>query len=51
MYLFFSRVTGVSAQMVTPPDEWLGEYGFSCTRRHEFDWGLVCADKWVRDAM
>jgi len=50
MYAFFRRVVSLPALHFTPPDDLLLALGFRLSAHREFDWGLVRADVWRRQA-
>lgn len=50
MYAFFRFATHLPAQRLTPPDDFIRQHGFQLKNRAYFDWGLLHADLWQRNA-
>ena len=50
MYAFFGPVAGIGARTLTPPDDLLLGHGFRLSARQQYEWGLLQADLWTRDA-
>ena len=50
MYWFFRLFTDLPARQQTEPDPFLKAQGFVLERRQDFEWGLIRADVWIRNA-
>jgi len=50
MYRFFRTVVGLPARRLVSPDPMLQQRGFRLESRSEFEWGLLRADLWRRQA-
>lgn len=48
MYVFFRRVTGLSASNVVPAEDFLVPRGYSLRERRLSEWGLLHTDWWTR---
>jgi ubiquinone/menaquinone biosynthesis C-methylase UbiE len=46
MYRFFTVVTRLPANALTPPDEMFEHHGFHLREREVYDWGLLHSDWW-----
>ncbi|MEO7413794.1 MAG: class I SAM-dependent methyltransferase [Opitutaceae bacterium] len=49
MYVFFRRVTRITARCVTAPDSLLAAAGFTLEGRRTAEWGLLRSDLWLRE--
>jgi ubiquinone/menaquinone biosynthesis C-methylase UbiE len=48
LYRFFRVMTGLSATVLTRPDVFLQQNGFTLRERRVYDWGMLYSDWWQR---